>query len=272
MTYRQENGAADHHPGPVTLGILQDMGWTIAAPETVTVHMPLVFHAQPPATGWVTIMSEGFEGAFPGESWLVVDENPGGVPSYWGRRDCRSSEGDSAAWSGGAGDSPPSYGSIPPGEVSAWMVYGPFSLVDATAAELVFDWWSDSEPEKGIFSWGASVDDFHYHGSKASGDHTTWTIGERLDFGDVPVLGSLLGQEEVWISFSFESEAASSREGAWVDNVLLRKHVGAAATAPKAAGDAVSAPSCEALPNPIIRTASWRRQVQRDRTTGGGLR
>ena len=272
MTHRQANGTAEHHPGPITLGILQDIGWSITTIETPAVYMPLISRAEHLPGSWVTIMREEFETGFPSSAWLVVDENQAGDAAFWGRRDCRSSEGSFAAWSVGAGDTPPSCGSEAPGGTSAWMVYGPFSLADAAAAELTFDWWSDTEFEQDVFAWGASVDDNHYHGSQVTGDHRNWTIGERLDLGAVPVLGSLLGEEQVWIAFSFDSAVPAPHEGSWVDNILLRKQLAPAATSSGARADMGNEPQRVLQPNQTFRTASRLRHRTDTWTTPGGLR
>ena len=39
--------------------------------------------------GWTTIVSEDFEGAFPGP-WVVDDAVPGYGEYYWAERDCRA--------------------------------------------------------------------------------------------------------------------------------------------------------------------------------------
>jgi hypothetical protein len=231
MTRRQFNGVAEHHPGSVALGMLEDTGWTVATVEPLRVHLPLVMSPQPTAPHWMTQLSEDFEGPFPGESWQVVDENPGSGLYTWGLRDCRAARGSFSAWSVGAGDSLLECRSDYPGAVSAWMVYGPFSLAGATAAELTFDWWSETEIDHDFFAWGASVDDNHYHGGKVSGDHSEWTRGERLDLSAVPKLGNLLGRSEVWIGFSFTANATIAHEGSYVDNIVLRKRLGGEATA-----------------------------------------
>jgi len=199
--------------------------------ELTYVYLPLAvssWTAQP--SGWVTILSEDFEGTFPGSTWDVLDENVDGGLYYWGRRDCRSSGGSFSAWSVGAGDTTLGCGSDYPNDVFAWMVYGPFSLADATAAELTFDWWSDTEEGYDEFFWGASTDDNHYYGTHITGDHSSWTRGEQFDLSAVPTLGNLLGQDEVWIGFSFESNPGVTSEGTYVDNVVLRKQVGATAS------------------------------------------
>lgn len=229
MTREQFNGVSEHQPGPVALGILQDMGWTTVTIEHHLVHLPLLSAHQPTSPTWVTLFNDGFEGDFPGAGWIVVDENPDAGLYTWAARDCQKSEGSFSAWSVGGGDTSRACGSTYPGAASAWMVYGPFSLADASAAELVFDWWSHTETGRDFFAWGASLDDFHYYGGKVSGDYSTWTRGERLDLSTIPTIGNLLGQPQVWIGFSFTTDSSGSYEGSYVDNVVLRKRVGAAA-------------------------------------------
>ena len=54
------------------------------------------------ASGWVTIMSEDFEGAFPG-SWNVYDGNPEGGEYYWEKRICLPYQGSYSGWGVGGG-------------------------------------------------------------------------------------------------------------------------------------------------------------------------
>jgi len=182
-----------------------------------------------PPPGWTTILSENFEGPFPGSTWQVQDNDPDSGLYYWGKRDCRNHGGSFSAWSVGAGDTTLSCGSDYPTDVFAWMVYGPFSLADATAAELTFDWWSETELDWDVFFWGASTNGTNYYGTAATGDWSSWTTGEMLDLSAVPTLGNLLGESQVWIAFVFGSDESITYEGSYVDNVLLRKQVGAVA-------------------------------------------
>jgi len=110
------------------------------------------------------------------------------------------------------------------------MIYGPFSLADATAAELTFDWWSDTEYSYDIFFWGASINGENFYGIKVTGDWSSWTTGELLDLSDVYHLGNLLGEDQVWIAFLFASDYSETDKGSFIDNVLLRKRIGAAAS------------------------------------------
>ncbi len=319
MTPVQSNGESEHHPGPVTLAMFQDMGWgavntaptlaglpdqvvaidkskdnaidlwayasdgqspvdaltfaivgtpapnagisldsnryiditpaagwtgetevtiqatdpgdmsitdtfSVSVLELEMVYLPLAQRgqaAQP--SDWTTIVSEDFEGTFPSSGWQVLDENSAGDPYYWDKRECRNSGGTFSAWSVGAGSTALACGSEYPGEVFAWMIYGPFSLADASAAELVFDWWSDTAGSGDEFFFGASTDDYNYHGVHITGNHASWTSNERLDLSAVPELGSLLGQTEVWIAFSFQSDVSAAAEGTYVDNIVIRK-------------------------------------------------
>jgi hypothetical protein len=180
--------------------------------------------------GWVTILEEPFEGSFPGSTWEVRDNNSDSGLYYWAKRNCKDHGGSFSAWCVGGGNTTLSCGSNYRNDVFAWMIYGPFSLNHATAAELVFDWWSDTEYEYDVFFWGASTDGADFYGTVVTGDWSSWTTGQKLDLSDVPTLGNLLGEDQVWIAFMFGSDGSVTDKGSFVDDVLLRKHVGAAAT------------------------------------------
>ena len=201
---------------------------------------------------WVTIVSEDFEGAFPNGIWEVHDNDSDSGRYYWGRRDCRDHGGDFGGWSVGTGDTTLSCGSDYPNDVSAWMIYGPFSLADATAAELFFDWWSDTEYEYDAFMWGASIDGEDYYGTMVTGDWSSWETDEKLDLSDVPTLGSLLGEDQAWIAFAFFSDESITDRGSFLDNILLRKYTGAAAVG----GDNLASPPRVPKPNQTIRSGS----------------
>jgi hypothetical protein len=89
--------------------------------------------------GWATIMSEGFEGAFPGP-WQVADAEPGYGEYFWAKRDCEAYSGRYAGWAVGGGDDGSGLwcGDNYPDDAHSVMFFGPFSLGDATDAELTF--------------------------------------------------------------------------------------------------------------------------------------
>jgi hypothetical protein len=176
--------------------------------------------------GWLTVVSEDFEGSFPG-SWDVVDNQTGYGEYYWGRRDCRAFEGSYSGWAVGAGadGSPLACGSNYPDLADSWMVYGPLSLEGADAADLQFNLWLDSESGEDGFFWGASTDGANFYGLGVSGYSGGW-VGRQLDLADVYTLGNLLGEPEVWVALVFQSDLDTHYpEGAYVDNIVVRKYL-----------------------------------------------
>lgn len=179
------------------------------------------------APGWVTIVSESFEGAFPGQ-WRLLDNKPGYGEYTWGKRNCEPFSGSYSGWAvgGGANGSALSCGSDYPNDVESWMIYGPFSLADASAASLTYRFWLNSEYEYDYLNWLVSTDGNTFQGPRATGDSDGWRDGE-LDLSDVPGLGNLLGRSGLWIAFMFKSDVSDAEpEGAYVDDIVLRKHVG----------------------------------------------
>ena len=177
---------------------------------------------------WINIMTEDFEGTFPG-SWLVLDGINGYGEYYWGKRNCRPHSGSYSGWAvgGGADGSGLSCGTYYPEYTKPWMVYGPFDLSDATDAELLFWYWLYSESNYyDYLFWGASIDGSSFYGNIVSGDSGGWNH-VNFDLTDVYILGDLRGQPQVWIGFTFYSdETITYLEGAYLDDIVLRKMIG----------------------------------------------
>ena len=100
----------------------------------------------PSAGGWQTIIEETFEGTFPG-SWQVSDQYPGTVNSSGGSGIACHMPVASAV---GLSEQVPMAvdwlaGVIILTTLISWMVYGPFSLVGATDADLTYKLWLNSE-------------------------------------------------------------------------------------------------------------------------------
>jgi hypothetical protein len=191
-----------------------------------------VANAPTPQPGWTTIMSENFEGNWPTAGWQSFDNSSSDAGEYrWAKRNCRAVEGNNSAWAvgGGADGSNLSCGSNYPDGVESWMTYGPFSLSGTTAAELVFQLWNNSESSYDVIFWGASDDGDNFNGWTLSGDTGGWT-NKSLDLADVPNTGSLLGKENVWIAFIFDSDSSVNfSDGAHIDNIVLRKRANSTA-------------------------------------------
>ena len=192
-----------------------------------------------PSSNWVTVMEEDFEGAFPGALWQVFDNNdtvlgPKYGEYYWGKRNCLPYAGSYSAWAVGAGldGSSLSCGSSYPNNASSWMIYGPFSLADAVEAELTYQAWVNVLAPGDSLCHMASVDDTNYYGSCTTAlfPQSQWTA-RTFDLTNVYTLGDLTGRPQVWIALIFGSDGADTRpHGAYADNLLLRKNVGAAAS------------------------------------------
>jgi hypothetical protein len=182
----------------------------------------------PTATSdWQVILAEGFEGSFPGV-WQRYG-NPG-----WGRTNCLSLAGLYSAWpaADGTGALTPCTNNYP-NNLNAWLVYGPFDLRGAAAAELNFQRWLRTERDYDLFKWVASIDGQDYYGWQTSGDSQGW-LDTDLDLSAVPILGDLRGEPQVWIALVFQSDASETDLGIFLDDVAIRKRMGGSgASAPQ---------------------------------------
>jgi hypothetical protein len=206
----------------------------VADGAQVRVFLPVVARGYTPqATGWAVLLEEDFEGGSPNE-WQLIDQNPVEGLYTLGQRSCRAYSGTQAGWlvGGGAG-ADLGCQSAYPRHVEAWAVYGPFSLAGASAAELAFQIWLNSEPDYDGLFVGASTDGVSFHGYTISGNSAGWRP-YRLDLGAVPELGNLAGQERVWVALIFVSDGVVRlQEGAYIDDIVLRKYMGTPASVPE---------------------------------------
>ena len=186
------------------------------------VYLPLIRKDAPPVTTWTVLVNETFEGSFPGV-WDVSDSD-GTVNGeyFWAKRSCRANGGTYSGWGVGGGANGAALGcsSNYPNNADSWMVFGPFSLADATAAELNFDLWLNTEFDIDEVCRLASTNGASFSGACTTGDSAGW-ITRTLN------LSSYLGQSNVWIALNFYSDASDVlAEGGYVDNIVLRKCTG----------------------------------------------
>jgi hypothetical protein len=231
-------------------------------PASILLEVPLECEPVQPqntglaTTGWQNIMSEDFEGAFPTGSWAAYDGD--GVTDgeyYWDEDDYKPHWGSRSAWcaNGGADGLDPEFYYYPH-DMESWMAYGPFDLGDATGAELNFYCWLDTELDYDYLHWMASIDGDDFHGWKWSGNSGGW-VSESFDLADVPTLGNLCGQSQVWIAFIFTSDEDITGDGAFVDDVVLRKYVSAVNNPPNTPSN--PSPSNHATSIPTSADLSW---------------
>jgi hypothetical protein len=218
--------------------------WTIWVPDTPT----------PPSAGWVNIFSEDFEGSFPGP-WGVVDTNGTSYGEYyWGKRTCKPHAGSYSGWSvgGGANGTALACGSNYPNNADSWMVYGPFSLVGATAGDLSFKLWLNSEEDKDKVCRMASIDGKNFYGLCTSGNTAGW-VDKVLNLTSVDTLGNLMGQSSVWVALMFRSDSSTNTpEGGYVDNIVLRKCTSGMCTG--MSGAEAAADQGQVVESPVVMT------------------
>lgn len=207
------------------------------------VYLPLVVRDSGPSL--VIIVDEGFETPL-GSLWDFWDRDGAANGVYtWARRDCRPYSGDYSAWAvgGGADGSALSCGSDYPDNVDSWMAYGPFSLADATTASLSYRLWLNVGSELGAdnFCVYASPDGVHFTGYCQTYEPTGWApVTLRLD-NDLSGV-NMLGRPEVWIAFEFASDGSiHSPEGAYVDDVVVRKCIDGACPRPSGSSSVFAA-------------------------------
>ena len=182
----------------------------------------------PPTTGWVNILSEDFEGAWPGP-WQLSDSISSNGIAYWGQRSCRAYQGTYSGWAigGGPQGSLLPCGSGYPSPSSSDMVYGPFSLVGAVKADWSLKYWLDaSDPYGSDFAtFSVSKNGVDYYGLSV-GSGRMW-LDWRMDLSNVLGMGNLLGEPQLWILLRFAAdETSGTGESAYVDNIVLRKCIG----------------------------------------------
>ena len=176
----------------------------------------LLLQESPPAS-WITIMTENFEGVFPSGSWQLQ-----GDPT-WAADNFKPHSGSKSAWcaKGGSSGLDPATNDYP-NNLDAWMIYGPFDLSDASDAELIFQLWLKSEFEYDYIYWFASADGTSFYGDGLSGNSNGW-VEKKFDLKSVYTLGNLCGKSQVWIANVFQSDISITDEGAFIDDITLRK-------------------------------------------------
>ena len=186
---------------------------------------------------WDTIMTEDFEGEFPGTEWTVywnADSSADGWGYTWDNDPYTYHNGNGSGWcAGGQYKSNPDM-SAPgpyPNDERGWLVYGPFDLSDATDAELLFHHWTHTEMDDDYLFVGASINGTNFYGDLLSGNWASSCGGwcsVNFDLTNVYMLGNLCGESQVWITFKFHSDSIITNEGSYLDDITLHMQTGGA--------------------------------------------
>jgi hypothetical protein len=201
---------------------------TRARPSAGVAVLELAMPSPVRGAGSETLLSEGFEQSFPGTNgwdlnWATE------APYRWGAETFRPFSGTRSGWCAGGSES----GSFPDlkpqfdnysDNMNSLMIWGPFNLAAARDAWVDFHYWHETEACCDDFFWGASIDDGLYHGYLVSGSSAGWQQ-ERFDLTNVPTLGDLTGEAQVWVAFVFTSDFSIALEGAYVDDITIERVV-----------------------------------------------
>jgi len=205
-------GGDSHHPFWIEAREVLPPGTVVASPKTTT-------------TTNATMLSDSFEGAFPGSVWQLF-HGSSGPDVDWGKTPYRASAGSYSIYCAGSGsDAPPASGATVPVNTNSWVYAGPFDLSGATSGELKFDLWLETESGYDFFKILASTNGEDWGGFET----TTTTSGfqtQTLDLSDFGGMDNILGQSHVWIAFVYQSDGSETYEGAYVDQVSLTTNGG----------------------------------------------
>lgn len=216
--------------------VAPSIGWSADGPRSgndgppVTDRFPLpvreVALERPP---WVDLpagakiaapmLSDGFEGAFPGANWSV-SVNSGFADAAWGKSTYRKSAGNASIWCAAAGSASPGAGGNVPNNMSAWAVTGPYDLSTATSGTLEFDVWLETESNYDEFYWLFSTDGTNFNGFVTSVSNLSFETIQQ-DLADWGSAGSALGNGQVWIAFLYTTDGSTTFEGAYVDEFSI---------------------------------------------------
>jgi len=187
---------------------------TLRLPDGVA-QGPVVRMQSPASSQTTTLLSDGFEGNFPGSIWTLWHPSSGAANVDWGKSSYRKSSGSYSIWCAASGG-----GHTAPYNTYSWAIAGPFDLSSATSGTLSFDVWLSNETQEDFFMWMASFDGSNFSGLQTS-DTTSGFSTVSQDLTDWGSAGNVTGHSQVWIAFVYQSNERNRYEGAYVDNVSL---------------------------------------------------
>jgi hypothetical protein len=178
-----------------------------------------------PSEEWLTLLADDFESGFPGTTWTLFYEETG---PHWDVWSCSpGSTPPSSAGCAAGGDGAINCGEEYPNYLNTFMTAGPISLADtySTAGVLECILNLDSEIEIDVFFMLVSLTGVdEWNGFQYSGGFSDKHIS--MDLAEVPFLGNILNEPEVWVSFGFRSNGSIvDVNGAQIDDVILALRV-----------------------------------------------
>jgi PKD repeat protein len=180
----------------------------------------------PKADGSTEVLLEtSFEQVFPRFPPWRISHPPNAADVDWGRTRYRASDESWSIYCAGLGPAAPGDGGPAPANTASWVIAGPYDLSETTAGTLTFDLWLGTEAYQDVFMWLVSTDGSNFSGSARSTSTNGWrTI--TVDLASWGAAGRVIGEDEVWLAFVYQSDSNRVYEGAYLDHVLLEVNVG----------------------------------------------
>jgi hypothetical protein len=169
------------------------------------------------------LISDGFEGSFPGSTWALYSSSQYGP--FWGRSSYKPYTGSYSAWCAGSSAS-----NNYPANFASFMIAGPFDLSQATSGTLTLYRWiktqaaAQGDPYSGDSFWtvaSTSGPTTNLGGWVTSGQGASWEY-RSYDLTNWGTQGNLCGHSSVYLGFVFDSNNDSvTDKGVFVDEVRL---------------------------------------------------
>ncbi len=200
----------------------------------------------------VTVLNDGFEGAFPGGVWQVFLGSGVMVDAYWGKTNSVSNTGSSSVHPAAAGTSAINVGvDSYPDNMGSWMIYGPFSMADAQAGQISFAFINDSEfGFDYLYALISTTSDFAVSAQYShSGLQSDWAPF-IVDLASLDTIGSVIGQQQVYLALYFGSDGSQGGFGPAIDDVQITKLTSGPTPSPTPSPTPTITPSPSPSPSP----------------------
>jgi uncharacterized protein YkwD len=169
--------------------------------------------------GWTTVFTETFESGI-SAGWEVTDTD--GMTNgeyYWAATPVTASQGMTSVWATGGGMD----GSLLfplsdtyPNNAASLIVYGPIDLSGTSAVSLTYDYWLETQPSSDTFETLLSTNGLTFTNEASfSGPSPGW---ESLALN----LANYSNQPQIWLAFSFTSDAITTARGVFLDNISIQ--------------------------------------------------
>ncbi|MFZ0545134.1 MAG: CAP domain-containing protein [Candidatus Promineifilaceae bacterium] len=206
------------------VGMTLTAGLLLASGSEKAPNQAMSTETNQPNGGWTTVFTETFESGI-SAGWQVTDTNgPTNGDYYWAATNVTSSQGMTSVWATGGGADGALLTPLTddyPNNATSLMVYGPISLSGTTAVSLTYDYWLETQPLSDTFETLLSINGISFTPQAVfSGTTPSWQ-STTLN------LNSYANRSQVWLAFSFHSDAMTTARGVFLDNINLDVQYGA---------------------------------------------